>query len=430
LAAIAICLAALAFSSMSEAVLMRAEMGRVRQMVADKRRGARQLARLLDQRQEVLSGLIVMINLSVIVLSAYTTELTIRVTNGSTRWVPVSSLVMIVVILVVCEVAPKTYGLRRAEVLGPALAPLMAATSTVLRPLSHMLHVTAMGLNRHLVVPVIGGAVTPQAPVFSDEYVMEMVSEGEAEGDIAEDEMEMIHGVIEFADKVAREVMKPRTDMVCVSAETSLIEAAEVSRKTGYSRLPVYEDTLDHVVGILYAKDMVAALQGDGESMTAVEVARRPAPVVPESKRLAELLPFMQRNRLHMAIVIDEYGGTAGLVTIEDILEEIFGEIQDEHDFEAEPFKVVDESTLTVDARASTSELGEKLGMELPEGEFDSVGGFILEQLGRLPEVGEVVWWRNLEFTAEAVSENRVQRVRVVRHEEGGEDADEGEGEE
>jgi len=270
-------------------------------------------------------------------------------------------------------------------------------------------------VNRRLIVPVIGGELIPKWPRYTDEDMIELVAAGEAGGNVEEEERDMIEGVIEFADKVVREVMTPRTDMISVAAGASLVEAAQVSRDSGYSRLPVYEEDADHILGLLYAKDMVAALQSDGAGKTAGEIARQPAPVVPESKKLHEVFQLMQRNRLHMVIVIDEYGGTAGLATIEDLVEEIFGEIRDEYDVGGEPVRVLDANTVVVDARVSTDEVEEALEVELPEGEFDSVGGLILDLLGRLPEAGERVAWKNLEFTVEAVSENRVQLVRIVR---------------
>ncbi len=425
------CLAVLAFSSLSEAVLMRLEPSRVRHLLEANRKGARPLAALVHSRQEVLSSLVLVINLAVIVASAYATKLTIELSAGSTRWVPLSSAGMIVLILVVCEVAPKTYGVRRAERVGLAMAPMLQVAHGMARPLGRQLYGMSVWFSRRALVPLIGGNVTPQAPLFSDEEVMEIVSAGEAEGSIAEEEREMIHGVMEFADTVAREVMTPRTDMVCVPAESTLEEAAGVCQESGYSRLPVYEGTLDHVVGIVYALDMVAALQADpaGAARRRVgEIARKPAPVVPESKRLGELLPFMQRNRLHLAMVIDEYGGTAGLVTMEDLLEQIFGEIRDEYDVEAEPVQAVGEGVWVVDAKLSTDEVSEATGVELPEGDFDSLGGFILDQLGRLPAVGETVRWKGLEFTVEAVAENRVGRVRVTRRAEEGTDGEAEEG--
>jgi CBS domain containing-hemolysin-like protein len=179
---------------------------------------------------------------------------------------------------------------------------------------------------------------------------------------------------------------------------------------------------VDHIVGVVYAKDMVAALQSDGANLTAAEITRRPATVIPESKKISDVLRLMQRGRLHMAIVIDEYGGTAGLVTIEDLVEEIFGELHDEYDVEAEPVREISEETLVVDARVSTDEVKDHFGVTLPEGDYDSVGGFMLDQLGHVPVAGERVTWENLKFTAEEVSENRILRVRVARQPEPGSD--------
>jgi putative hemolysin len=415
LGAIALCLGLLALCSLSEAALVRVELGRIRQLATEGRRGAQRLEQLVEARQEVLSSLVVLINLCVIVASAYTTEITIRLSGGSERWVPVSALGMILVVLVLCEVTPKTYAVRRAEAVGLAAAPVLAALHVVVRPVAILLYSLSLWILRHLVVPIIGGSVIAGRPSYSDEEMMAMVSAGEAEGDIEEEEKEMIHGVIEFADKVAREVMTPRTDIACIPGQTTLLDAARVSEETGYSRLPVYEKDVDHIVGIVYAKDMVSALQSDGAGMTAVEIARSPVPVIPESKKVSDVLRLMQRDRLHMAIVIDEYGGTAGLVTIEDLIEEIFGELHDEYDVETEPVREVSEETLIVDARVSTDEVKNHFGVTLPEGDYDSVGGFMLDQLGHVPVAGESVTWENMEFIAEEVSENRILRVRVAR---------------
>ena len=415
LAVVALCLLGLALASLAEAALVRTELSRCRQLAAEGRRGAAHLSFLVEHRQEVLSSLIVLINLALIIASAYVTDLTLRLSGGSARWLPLTSAAMIVFLLIFCELTPKTYAVGRAEAVALATAPLVKLIHTLVRPLGRVLHGVAVWVNRRLIVPVIGGELTPKWPRYTDEDMIELMAAGEAGGNVEEEERDMIEGVIEFADKVVREVMTPRTDMISVAAGASLVEAAQVSRDSGYSRLPVYEEDADHILGLLYAKDMVAALQSDGAGKTAGEIARQPAPVVPESKKLHEVFQLMQRNRLHMVIVIDEYGGTAGLATIEDLVEEIFGEIRDEYDVGGEPVRVLDANTVVVDARVSTDEVEEALEVELPEGEFDSVGGLILDLLGRLPEAGERVAWKNLEFTVEAVSENRVQLVRIVR---------------
>ncbi len=439
LVGILICLLLLAMSSLSEAALMRVELGRAKQLASEARFGAKRLLALVENRQEVLSSLILLINLSIIAASAYTTEITIGLSGGSHRWVPVSSAAMICFLVIFCEVAPKTYGVRRAEAVALAIAPILSVLTTVLKPAARVLHATALWLNRRVLVRLVGGRAVAGWIGYSDDEVMALVAEGAANGDIEAEEREMITGVIEFADKVVREVMTPRTDMVCVPTGAELVEAVRASEESGYSRLPVYEGDVDNVVGILYAKDMVSAFQSGHQHLTAGETARKPPPVVPESKPAAEVLNLMQRNRLHMAIVIDEYGGTAGVVTIEDILEEIFGEIQDEYDVEVEPIRVIDDVTIVVDARVNVDEIEDHLGLALPEGGFDSVGGFILHQLGRLPVVGERTVYSpppdsadssadldgegrgpavprpHLEFTVEEISENRIQRVRIVR---------------
>jgi CBS domain containing-hemolysin-like protein len=416
LGAVVVCLLLLAFSSLSEAALVRMELGRARQLAAAGNRRAQRLIRLMESRQEVLTTLILLINLCIIVAAAYTTEITIGLTGeDSGRWVRIATIGMIAFILVFCEVTPKTYAVRRTEATALATAPIVLLVHRFLAPVRRTLHAIGIWIIRRLVVPLIGGQALATYPAYSDEEMIELMAEGEANGSIEEREREMIAGVIEFADKVTREVMTPRTDMICVSAETSLVEATRTGEQTGFSRLPVCEGDVDHIVGILYAKDMLSALQTGGHDLTAGQIARKPAPVIPESKKVGEVLQLMQRNRLHQAVVIDEYGGTAGLVTIEDLLEEIFGEIRDEHDVEAEPIRPIDDRVAVVDARVSVDEVEDHFGVELPEGEFDSLGGFVLDQLGRLPAAGERLRWRNLHFTVEAVVENRIQRLRVVR---------------
>ncbi len=416
LAAIVFCWLLLGFSSLSEAALVRMEIARARHLAEERGWVGRRLLELVENRQEVLSSLILLINLAIIVGSAYTTEIAVRLSGGSERWIAAASVGMILFLLVFCELTPKTYGVRRAEAVGLAVAPVLFLIHRLVRPIGRLLHVIAMAIIRRVVIPIFGGEALAGLPQYSDEEVLEMVVEGQANGDIEAGEREMIAGVIEFADKVAREVMTPRTDIVWIPADAPLVEAAQVSERTGYSRLPVCVEDVDHIVGILYMKDVISALRAGGPQLTAGQVARKPVPMVPESKKIAELLNLMQRKRLHMAIVIDEYGGTAGLVTIEDLLEEIFGEIRDEHDFESEPISPLDERTAVVDARISVDDFEDHFGVNLPEGDFDSLGGFMLDQLGHLPAVGEQASWRSLDFIVEAVSENRIQRVRVVRN--------------
>ena len=422
IAAIVVCWLLLGFGSLSEAPLMRMEIARARRLAEERGGAAQCLVYLVNNREEVLTSIILIENLAIIGAAAYTTEIAIHLSGHNEQWIALASAGMIAFLLVFCEVTPKTFGVRRAESVALALAPLLLVVHRVVHPLGRLLHLVGLFIIRRALIPVFGGEALAGLPRYSDEEVLELVGEGEVNGDIEAEEREMIAGVIEFADKVTREVMTPRTDILWIPAEASLIEAAKVSERTGYSRLPVCVEDVDHIIGVLYMKDVLSALGVGGPDLTAGQVARKPVPMVPESKKVAELLNLMQRKRLHLAIAIDEYGGTAGLVTIEDLLEEIFGEIRDEHDFESEPINLIDEHSAVVDPRVSVDDFEDHFGVELPEGEFDSIGGFILDQLGHLPTDGEELSWRDLHFIVEAVSENRIQRVRIVRSSEEAED--------
>jgi CBS domain containing-hemolysin-like protein len=239
------------------------------------------------------------------------------------------------------------------------------------------------------------------------------VDAGEEESARHEEETELISSVLEFADAIVREVMVPRTDMVVVGAGDDTDHALDVVLTQGRSRVPVTGESLDDIVGVLYARDLLA-LMDEQEGPRPVTEIMRPAYFVPETKRLSELLRELQADQVHLAVVVDEFGGTAGLVTIEDLLEEIVGEIVDEYDVE-EPL-VVDQGggVFLVDARLPVDELGELVGSELPEGEWDTVGGLLLGLAGRVPREGESFALRGLTLTAVRVQGRRIAQVRVA----------------
>jgi CBS domain containing-hemolysin-like protein len=240
------------------------------------------------------------------------------------------------------------------------------------------------------------------------------VDVAEEEEEIEEEERELIHSVFEFGDTVVREVMVPRPDMVTVRADASLDEAMETILKAGYSRVPIYEGDTDNIVGVLYAKDLLKRIHESKEGAKVSELGRPPI-FVPEQKKVAELLREMQSRRIHMAIVVDEYGGTAGLVTIEDLIEEIVGEIVDEYDQEEPLVEPIDENTIRVDAKMPIDEVNELLGADLPHDEWDTVGGLVFGLTGRVPAVGEKVRYDSLEFVTERVTGRRIQKVVITK---------------
>jgi putative hemolysin len=243
-------------------------------------------------------------------------------------------------------------------------------------------------------------------------------AEGESAADdaISEEEgRELLQSIVDFTETVAREVMTPRPDIVAVQVDTSLADLRVLFREEQYSRMPVYRDSFDNILGIVYVKDMVALPPDATPPLTTL---MRSAYFVPESKRASELLKEMQRRQLHMAIVVDEYGGTAGLVTVEDLLEEIVGEIRDEYDVESETVTDEGGGTFVFSGKVSVDEVHERLGVEIEREGFETVGGFLLSHLGRMPYVGETLEMDELAFEVLEVERRRISKVRVRRRQE------------
>ena len=238
------------------------------------------------------------------------------------------------------------------------------------------------------------------------------------EGEIEDEEKDLIHSIFEFGDTLVREVMVPRPDMVCVPVDSGLRNVLDVILRHGYSRIPVYRGELDEIVGVVYAKDVLRHLHAGKENVPLDSIMRE-AYFVPETKKLSELLREMQQRRVHIALVTDEYGSVAGLVTIEDLLEEIVGEIADEYDREEPQLEPVDDHTYRVNGRLSIDDVNDLLDVNLPHDEWDTVAGLMYGLLGAVPTQGETVSYDNLTFTAEKVQGRRIAKVLISRKEDG-----------
>jgi putative hemolysin len=247
----------------------------------------------------------------------------------------------------------------------------------------------------------------------SDELVRMMEIE-ESNGRIEEPERRMIRGIINLEETSVHEIMVPRIDVVAVESGAALDEVTRIITERGYSRIPLYEETIDNIVGVLYAKDIMKYLAGGGDRSTGnLRDLARPPFFVPESKKVDELLADMRANRVHMGIVVDEYGGTAGLVTIEDMLEEIVGEIEDEYDREEPTVEKINELEVIVDGRVSVDDLNELLGLQLEGEDYDTVGGFVYQHLGKIPVVGDEVQADGLQMRVLSVLGRRIKKIRV-----------------
>jgi CBS domain containing-hemolysin-like protein len=263
---------------------------------------------------------------------------------------------------------------------------------------------------------LIGSIISGRKKV-TGEAIQQIIDAGEVEGLINEDENEMIRSIFEMKNRVVREIMVPRTDMAAVPVDAPLGEILDTINRCGHSRIPVYEGTVDNITGLLYAKDLLREWGKDAADIRLARLMRTPF-FIPETKNFEELLQDFKRKRVHIAIVIDEYGGTSGLITIEDILEQIVGDIQDEYDTEEEWLIEQSDGTVVADARLPIEELEERFGIEVERDKFDTVAGLIVHIIGRIPKIGEEIEIAALLMTIMEADERKISKVRIVERKE------------
>ncbi len=325
-----------------------------------------------------------------------------------------SVLVVVATMLVISvgEFLPEALALRNAEESAITFAPLVAVLEWLLGPLVRLL----LWMSDTVARPVAG----QRLPLVTEEEIKTLVDAGEEGGAIEEDEKEMIYSIFEISETWARELMIPRTDIAALDVNTPITEAADMLLQTGHSRVPIFEDGIDNVIGILYAKDLLRLWRASGFGSAAPTAAlrdlMRPAYFIPETKKANDLLAELQQKRIHMAIVVDEYGGTAGLVTLEDIVEEIVGDIRDEYDVNEEAYsEKIAPGEYRFDARISLDEVNELLGTHLPNEEIDSLGGYVYGQLGHVPVTGETFTAEGVTFEMLQVTGRRIRKVRATQ---------------
>jgi CBS domain containing-hemolysin-like protein len=327
--------------------------------------------------------------------------------EGAALWAAVA---LAILVLLFCELGPKTYALQHSEAMSRRVAPPVALLTRALSPLVTVL--TAISAVFFRLLPGEGGR---RNPFLTEEELKELVLASEQEGIVEEEEREMIHGVLEMTDKPVREVMVPRVQMVALPSDSTVDEAIAEIREHGHSRIPVYEETVDNITGVIYAKDLLGNAGAKGPAQSRVGSLARAPTFVPEAKRLGELLQEMQLAKTHLALVVDEYGGTAGLVTIEDLLEEIVGPIRDEYDLaEQEEVQLIGPNEALVSASVSLDDVNELLHLKLEGEDFDSVGGLVYAHLGRIPSVGDSVdAGGGIIITVEAIDRRAIRTVRL-----------------
>jgi len=248
------------------------------------------------------------------------------------------------------------------------------------------------------------------------EGIHDLMDEGQAKGLITNEESHMVYGVLDLKETKAHSIMVPRTEVSSAPVDCTLGEMIALVTQCGHTRIPIHKEDIDHVVGVLHAKDLLRLLGGNPDSKIPFDIFRKPF-FVPENRTISDLLKDLQEKQTHLAVVTDEYGGTAGIITTEDILEEIVGEILDEHDHEEPLLSVLENGGFVVDARLETEKLEEQLNIKLPEGDFESVGGFIIHLLGRIPKTGEKIPFKNFDITIEKGDQRKIEKVLIAPRE-------------
>ncbi len=395
-----------ALFSASETALVSVSRLRARALSERKVHGSHDVLRLVDDKSHVLTA--ILIGNTIALLAADSLATTIAVDLGIPQPAVWSTVAMSIVLLLFGEIIPKTLASGNGERWMLALARLIRVISMIVSPIANVFIAIA-----NLILRVFGVKHVHQIYV-TEEDIRALVNVGAEQRVIEEEEREMIHSVIEFGDTIVREVMTPRPEIVAVSIDDSPRRALDVVIAEGYSKLPVFQESKDDIIGVVHDRELLIALANGTLAQSSLRTLMRPVSHVPETKKIAELLREMQRDKFSMAIVVDEYGGTAGLVTMEDLLEEIVGEIRDEHDTdEQEPIHVISDEEAVVEAGTNIEDVNAKLGTEIPTEDFETIGGYTVGLFGRLPKEGEEI--EADEHTRLRVDRTRGRRILAVR---------------
>ena len=407
-----------AFFSSSEIAMFSLPAHRTEALVEDGIPGAKTLKQLKADPHRLLVTILVGNNLVNIAMSSIATGLlAIYFTQGEA--VAIATFGITAIVLLFGESAPKSYAVENTESWALRISKPLKLAEKVLLPLILLFDYLTRIVNK-----ITGGRSAIETSYVTREEIQDIIETGEREGVLDEEEREMLQRTLRFNDTIAKEVMTPRLDMTAVAKDASVREALETAIQSGHARLPVYEGSLDNVIGVVHIRDLVRDLDY-GENLSDDIVLAdliEPTLHVPESKNVDDLLTEMRAQRLHMVIVIDEFGTTEGLVTMEDLTEEIVGEILEGE--EEEPIEYIGDDTVTVKGEVNIEEVNEALDLELPEGEeFETIAGFIFNRAGRLVEEGETITYEGVEIRIEQVENTRIMKARILRLDEDVEEA-------
>ena len=404
-----VCLLLSAFFSSSETAFIALQRIRVEHLVSTKVKGADRVSRMLQRPAKLLSTILLGNNFVNTAATALATFLAIRVW-GEQWGILIATIGLTIFLLVFCETTPKTIATQHAERLSLVLARPIEIISWLLTPFVIVLSWIVSGFSK-----LAGGAPVPRSLV-SEEEIRTMISVGHKEGTVERDEAEMLHKVFDFGDRPVREVMVPRPEVVCIEQGSKLADFLSLYAESPLSRLPVYQENMDNVVGILSIKDvLMAQAKGTISNQSAIDDLVRPAYFTPETKRINELFAEMRDKNYRMAVVVDEYGGTAGIVSLSRLVEEIVGPVGDELAAVEKEYEVINEYTFQIDGSMRIEEANEEMELELPEGEYETVAGFVLELLGHIPKAGEQLRYKGLKIVITKMRGLKIEEILLTK---------------
>lgn len=392
------------FFSMSETALMALSKIRIRHMVDEKVRGAKLIQKLTEEPNKLLGAILIGNNIVNIGASSLATSIAVKQWGES--GVGVVTIVMTILVLIFGEITPKSIAKQHSEKVALKVCGLINLTVKIFKPL--VIVFTAIS---SVFIKLLGADPKASEPFITEEELKTMVGVSEEEGVLEGVEKEMIFNVFEFVDAQVKDVMVQRVDVIAVDINDTYEEVLKVIKREQFSRIPVYNQNIDDIVGILNVKDLIMAGENRGD-FKVTDYMREPHYTF-EFKKIKELFNEMKKSRNHIAVVLDEYGGTVGIVTIEDLIEEVFGEIEDEYDDENKEIEVVKEDEYIVDGSARLDDIGDLIGVSMESEEFDSVGGLVIGELGRFPERDEEVTLNHIRFVVEDIDKNRIKKVRI-----------------
>lgn len=413
-----------AFFAASEMSIISVRQSRIRPLADEGNKAAILVNRFIEEPSKLLATIQIGITLAGFLASAigaqtlssglakFLMDLNIPVISISASGVATFIITSIIALftLVLGELVPKRMALSQSENTALRVAGTINFLSKITYPI-----VKFLTISTNFIVRLMGGQVKVTEEQITEEEIRSMINVGEEKGIFQETETEMINSIFEFDDTVAKEVMTPRTDIVALSSEATREEILDVIVEENFSRIPVYEESIDNIIGVLYVKDLFAMMKNKAEWEVSLKDIIRDAHFVPEYKKIDELFKEMQKSKTHIAVVIDEYGGTAGLITIEDLLEEIVGNIFDEYDDVILDYEKIDDNTYIVSGMLDIDDINGILDTRLPEEEFDTISGMLLSHSGRMPEVGYELTIDNIYFRIEEVDDKRISKIRVEK---------------